>query len=378
MAQRSTQTRSLLLKNGKTPIALTRTTKPKPKPADDDLQFGNVFTDHMFIMDFTEGKGWHDPRIVPYQPFALDPATAVLHYAQAVFDGLKAFRGADGTIRLFRAPKHVERMNRSCERLCIPKLDPDLVLESFQALVGIDSAWVPKKRGTSLYIRPTVIASEPFLGVRPAKTYIYFLILSPVGSYYAEGINPVKILATDKYVRAVEGGLGAAKTSGNYAASIYASEEAKKLGYTQVLWLDGVHRKYLDEVGTMNIMVKIGDEIITPPLTGTILAGVTRDSILTLLRDWGYKVSERLISIDDVFAAGRNGTLAEMWGTGTAAVVSPVGELGYKDQKVTICDGKTGPLTQRLYDAIVGIQYGTAQDQFGWTMPVATAELHAV
>jgi branched-chain amino acid aminotransferase len=328
----------------------------------------------MFVMDYDEGKGWHEPRIIPYQPFALDPATAVLHYAQAVFDGLKAFRGADGTIRMFRAGRHIERMGRSCERLCIPALDPGLVMDSFQALVGIDQAWVPKKVGTSLYMRPTVIASEPFLGVRPAHSYLYFLILSPVGAYYAEGINPVKILATDKYVRAVEGGLGAAKTAGNYAASIYASEEAKKQGYTQVLWLDGVHRKYIDEVGTMNIMVKIGDEVITPPLTGTILAGVTRDSILTLLRDWGIKASERPISIEEIFAAGRAGTLAEMWGTGTAAVVSPVGELGYKDQKITINGGKTGPLTQRLYDAIVGIQYGTAPDKHGWTTPVQAAK----
>jgi len=375
MVHHSTQNRSGLFKIGKTPIAVTVTAKPKERPADETLQFGNVFTDHMFVMDYAEGKGWRQPRIIPYQPFALDPATAVLHYAQAVFDGLKAFRGADGTIRMFRPSKHIERMARSCERLCIPALDPELVLESFQALVGIDAAWVPRKVGTSLYMRPTVIASEPFLGVRPAHNYIYFLILSPVGAYYAEGINPVKILVTDKYVRAVEGGLGAAKTAGNYAASIYASEEAKKLGYTQVLWLDGVHRKYIDEVGTMNIMVKIGEEVITPPLTGTILAGVTRDSILALLRDWGIKASERPISIDEVFSASRAGTLAEMWGTGTAAVVSPVGELGYKGERIAIGSGKTGPLTQRLYDAIVGIQYGTAPDKHGWTVPVTANAL---
>jgi branched-chain amino acid aminotransferase len=378
MAHHSAEHHSGLFKVGKMPIAVTVTATPKVRPADDTLQFGNVFTDHMFVMDYAEGKGWHAPRIIPYQPFTLDPATAVLHYAQAVFDGLKAFRGADGTIRMFRAPKHIERLNRSCERLCIPALDPELVMASFQALVGVDQAWVPKRVGTSLYMRPTVIASEPFLGVRPAHTYLYFLILSPVGAYYAEGMNPVKILATDKYVRAVEGGLGAAKTAGNYAASIYASEEAKKQGYTQVLWLDGVHRKYLDEVGTMNIMVKIGDEVITPPLTGTILAGVTRDSILTLLRDWGIKASERPISIDEVLAAARAGTLAEMWGTGTAAVVSPVGELGYKNEKVTINGGKTGPLTQRLYDAIVGIQYGTTNDAHGWTTPIVSGALQAV
>src|SRR5579863_9157740 len=308
----------------------------KPKPPDDALRFGTVFTDHMFVMDYLEGRGWHSPRVVPYQPFELDPATAVLHYAQAVFDGLKAFRGADGVIRLFRPRKHAERLNRSCERMCIPPLDPDMVVRSFHALIEVDNAWVPSKRGTALYLRPTVIASEPFLGVRAAKSYTYFLILSPVGPYYAEGINPVKILAADEYVRAVPGGLGAAKTAANYAASLYGAEVAKKAGYTQVLWLDGVQHKYLDEVGTMNIMVKIGDEVVTPALNGAILAGVTRDSILTLMRDWGLKVSERAISIDEVVEASKNGTLAEMWGTGTAAVVSPVGELGYKGQKIVI------------------------------------------
>jgi len=338
----------------------------KPRPDPDTLAFGTVFTDHMFIMDYHEGRGWHTPRIVPYQPFAIDPAACVLHYAQAVFDGLKAYRGADGTIRLFRAAKHAERLNRSCERLCIPTLDPDVIIESLHALIEVDQEWVPAKRGTSLYIRPTVIATEAFLGVRPATSYQYFVILSPVGPYYAEGINPVSILATDQYVRAVEGGLGAAKTAGNYAASLYAADQAKKQGYTQVLWLDGVHRKYLDEVGTMNIMVRIGDEIVTPPLTGTILAGVTRDSVLTLLRDWGCRVSERPISIDEVLAASDDGTLAEIWGTGTAAVVSPVGELGYKDRKIVVNGGRIGELTQKLYDTIVDIQYGAAPDPHGW------------
>jgi branched-chain amino acid aminotransferase len=347
-------------------IKLTRTDHPKPRTRDDDLAFGTVFTDHMFVMDYDEGLGWHSPRIEPYQPFALDPAAAVLHYAQAVFDGLKAFRGEDGTIRLFRAPNHVERLNRSCERLCIPPLDPAMVLESFHALIDVDRDWVPSKRGTSLYIRPAVIASEPFLGVRPARSYKYFVILAPVGPYYAEGINPVSILATDTHVRAVEGGLGAAKTAGNYAASLFAADEAKHKGYTQVLWLDGVHRRYLDEVGTMNIMVKIGDEIVTPPLTGTILAGVTRDSILTLLRDWGLQVSERPIAIDEVFAAAADGTLAEMWGTGTAAVVSPVGRLGFRGKDITINGGETGALTRRLYDAIIAIQYGVAPDPHHW------------
>ena len=356
--------------NPKFAIPVTRTAHPKTRPSDDSLSFGTVFTDHIFVMDYEEDKGWHDPKIIPYESFTLDPASSVLHYAQAVFDGLKAYRSQDGEVRLFRPKKHAERLNKSCERLCIPEMDIELILESFRSLVDVDRDWVPSKPGTSLYLRPTVIANENFLGVRPAKSYKYFLILSPVGPYYAEGINPVKILASDTYVRAVQGGTGEAKTAANYAASLYGAEMAKKAGYTQVLWLDGVHHKYLDEVGTMNIMVKIGDEIVPPPLNGAILAGVTRDSILTLMKDWGLKVSERAISIDEVIEASKNGTLSEMWGTGTAAVVSPVGELGYKDQKIVINGGKTGELTQKLYDAIVGIQYGRTNDAHGWTEPV--------
>src|SRR5574341_1596140 len=309
------------------PIRVTRATTKRPKPKDKDLTFGTIFTDHMFVLDFQEEKGWYDPRIEPYGPLSLDPAAAVLHYAQAVFDGLKAFRGKDGRVRLFRPQKHIERMNNSAKRMCIPPLEPELALRSLVELAGLEKDWVPSTVGTSLYVRPTIIANEAFLGVRPAHSYIYYVILSPVGAYYPEGMGPVKILVVDKYVRAVDGGVGAAKTSGNYAASLYAAEEAKHAGYTQVLWLDGVHRKYLDEVGTMNIMVKIGDEVVTPPLTGTILPGVTRDSVLTLLRAWGLRVSERPISIDDVVAAAHGGTLAEAWGTGTAAVISPVGEL---------------------------------------------------
>ena len=352
------------------PIRISRAATKKPKPKDSELTFGTVFTDHMFVMDFQEEKGWYDPRVEPYGPFPLDPAAAVLHYAQAVFDGLKAFRGRDGQVRLFRPQKHVERLIQSSQRLCIPPLDPDLALKSLVTLVGIEKDWVPSTVGTSLYVRPTIIASEPFLGVRPAKSYIYYVILSPVGAYYPEGINPVKILVVDKYVRAVEGGVGGAKTGVNYAASLYAAEEAKHAGFTQVLWLDGRERKYIDEVGTMNIMMKIGDEIVTPPLSGTILAGVTRDSALTLMRDWGLRVSERPVTIDEVAAAARKGTLEEVWGTGTAAVISPVGELAYKGERLVINGGRIGTLTQKLYDAIVGIQYGTAPDTRGWTVPV--------
>jgi branched-chain amino acid aminotransferase len=349
-------------------IRITKAAQKKQKPKDKDLAFGTDFTDHMFLVDFEDEKGWYDPRIEPYGPLALDPATAVLHYGQGLFEGLKAFRGKDGKIRLFRPDKHVARLNRTAEKMCIPTLDPDLVLKSFTTLVDLDRDWVPSTVGTSLYVRPTIIASEAFLGVRPAKKYLYFVILSPVGAYYPEGMAPVKIKVIDNYVRAVVGGLGEAKTSANYAASLHAAEDAKHEGFTQVLWLDGVHRKYIEEVGTMNIMLKIGDEIITPPLAGTILAGVTRDSVLALTREWGLRVSERPITIDEVVEAARKGTLQEVWGTGTAAVISPVGELAYKGERIVVNGGGIGPLTQKLYDTIVSIQYGTAPDTSGWTL----------
>ncbi len=352
------------------PIRITRTTTRKERPKDKDLAFGTVFTDHMFLMDFEEEKGWYDPRIEPYGPLSLDPATSFLHYGQGLFEGLKAFRGCDGKIRLFRPQKHVDRLNATARRMCIPPLDPALVLKSWTTLVDLDRDWVPSSVGTSLYIRPTVIASEPFLGVRPSHRYLYFVILSPVGAYYPEGMNPVKIKVIDTHVRAVPGGLGEAKTAANYAASLYAAEEAKHEGFTQVLWLDGVHRKYIEEVGTMNLMLRIGDEVITPPLAGTILAGVTRDSVLTLLREWRVPVAERKVTIDEVIEAAGRGTLREVFGTGTAAVISPVGELAYKGQRIVVNDGRIGELTQKLYDAIVGIQYGTAPDTHGWTLEV--------
>ena len=352
------------------PIRVTKAATKKDKPKDKDLAFGNVFTDHMFVMDFQEEKGWYDPRVEPYGPFPLDPATAVLHYAQALFEGLKAFRGKDGRIRLFRPQKHVERLNKTAHRMCIPAMDPDLVVKSWTTLIDVDRDWVPSALGTSLYVRPTIIASEAFLGVRPAREYLYYVILSPVGAYYPEGMNPVKIKVIDDQVRAVPGGLGEAKTGANYAASLYAAEEAKHQGFTQVLWLDGVHRKYIDEVGTMNIMMKIGDEVAPPPLSGSLLAGVTRDSAITLMREWGMTVHERQISIDEVMGAAADGTLREMWGTGTAAVISPVGELAYQHHRVAINQGRIGETAQRLYDTIVGIQYGIAPDTHSWTVEV--------
>lgn len=356
-----------------TTIDVRRAATARPKPNDSELRFGTVFTDHMALMSYDEGHGWGEARIEPYGPITLDPAAAVLHYAQAIFDGAKAFRGQDGAIRLFRPRKHIERMLNSAARLCIPTFDPDSVLETLLALVELEQDWVPRTPGTALYIRPVIIATEPFLGVRPARQYLLYIILSPVGSYYAEGMDPLRILVSDRYVRAVEGGLGAAKTAGNYAASLLAGEEAHRAGFAQVLWLDGLQRRYIDEVGTMNIMVRIGDEVITPPLSGgTILPGVTRDSALTLLRDWGIPVTERPISIDEVSEAAHSGTLREVWGTGTAAVISPVGELHYKDESIVVNDNRTGELTQRLYDALTGIQYARLPDPHGWMTQVGS------
>jgi len=352
------------------PIRITRTTSKKDKPKDKDLAFGNVFTDHMFVANFEEEKGWYDPRVEPYAPFPLDPATAVLHYGQSLFEGLKAFRGRDGKIRLFRPDKHVARLNRTAERMCIPPLDPDLILRSWTTLVDVDRDWAPSSVGTSLYIRPTIIASEPFLGVRPAKEYLYYVIVSPVGPYYPEGLAPTRIKVIENYVRAVAGGLGEAKTSANYAASLYAAEEAKHEGFTQVLWLDGVEHRWIEEVGTSNIMLKIADEVITPPLGGTILAGVTRDTALALLKSWGVRVSERRITIDEVVTAADKGTLQEVWATGTAAVISPVGELAFKGRRIVVNQGKIGATAQKLYDTIVAIQYGEAPDPHGWTRVV--------
>jgi branched-chain amino acid aminotransferase len=358
-------------------ISIQRTTTPKPHQPDDQLSFGKSFTDHMFMLNYDGPSGWHDPRIVPYQTLTLDPATCVLHYAQAIFDGLKAFRGADDVVRLFRPDAHAARINRSCERLCIPPIDPGLLERSIAAAVDADIDWVPSRPGTALYIRPTIIATETFLGVRPSHSYLYYVIMSPVGAYYAEGLNPVKILATDTHVRAVQGGMGAAKTAGNYAASLYAAEQAHQQGYTQVLWLDSVEHRYLDEVGTMNIMVRIGDEVATPALNGSILAGITRDSVLTLLRDWGVTVRERPIAIDEIFDAAKAGTLREIWGTGTAAVISPVGRLGFRDQHIEINGGQTGELTHKLYDALNALHYGRANDAHGWLRTVGQARAKA-
>ena len=339
----------------------------KPKPQDESqLGFGDIFTDHMFLMDYETGKGWYDPRIEPYRDLSIDPAAMVLHYGQEIFEGLKAYRGTNGGIYLFRARDNFARLNRSAQRLCMPEVETDFVMEALKKLIEIDQDWVPRTKGTSLYIRPTMIATEPHLGVRPSNTYLFYIIIGPVAAYYKEGLNPVKIWVETEYVRAAPGGTGEAKTSGNYAASLLAAEKAKEKGFTQVLWLDAVERKYVEEVGTMNMFFVIDDEVITAPLTGTILPGITRDSVLHILKDWGAKVSERSLTIDEVISAAENGRLKEAFGTGTAAVISPVGQITYKDKDYVIAGGKMGELSEKLYNEIVALQYGEKEDPYGW------------
>ncbi len=342
----------------------------KAKPDENALGFGRHMADHMFVMFYDESLGWHDAVIKPYANFSLDPAAMVLHYGQAIFEGLKAYRGSDDRIYLFRPTDNLKRMNVSAARMCMPEIPVDLVYSAMKKLVALDKDWVPRADGATLYIRPTMVASEAGLGVRPAKQYIFFIINCPVGAYYPEGFNPVKIFVTDKYVRAVAGGVGNVKTAGNYAASIMAAVEAQKQGYTQVLWLDAIERRYIEEVGTMNIFFCINDELITPPLTGSILPGITRDSVLRLTKDWGLKVSEKRITIDEVVAAQENGSLQEIFGTGTAAVISPVGELNYKGRICTINHGKTGLLAQKLFHELQAIQNGHKKDPYGWVVEV--------
>jgi branched-chain amino acid aminotransferase len=334
------------------------------------LGFGKLFTDHMFSMKYSEDKGWYEPKIHPYGPIALDPAAVVLHYGQEAFEGLKAYRLPGDGICLFRPDKNVDRMNASAERLVMPQLDKDDVLDAIKQLVTVEKDWVPHSPMTSLYIRPTFIGTQAELGVHASTDYLFFIILSPVGAYYETGFSPVKILVEETYTRAAPGGTGFAKVGGNYASSMLAAKLAHEKGYTQVLWLDGVERKYIEEVGTMNFMVKFGDTIITSPLTGSILPGVTRDSVLQILKDWGDPVEERLYTIDEVIEAYQSGDLKEAFGTGTAAVITPVSELCYKGSCMTVGDGEVGPTTQRLYDELVAIQYGTKDDPYGWRVPV--------
>ncbi len=351
-------------------IKITLTDKPQAKPNEAALGFGQYFTDHMFLMDYTEEKGWHDARIVPFSTLELHPASTVLHYGAEVFEGLKAYRRPDGKVQMFRPIENIRRMNRSAERLCLPEIDEADAMQILDTFVSIEQDWVPSAPGTSLYLRPFLFGNDPFLGLHTINHSTYVLIASPVGSYYKDGINPVRIMIETEDVRAVRGGTGYAKCGGNYGASNRAGKKAESKGYSQVLWLDGVERKYIEEVGAMNVMFMIDDEIITPALTGSILPGVTRMSCIELLRKQGCRVSERLISVDELWSALEAGRLKEAWGCGTAAVVSPIGELAYGDKIFHINDGKIGTVTQKLYDTLTGIQWGKQPDTEGWTHPV--------
>ncbi len=350
-------------------ITITKTQTPKPLPDSDALGFGRIFTDHMFVMEYASGA-WRDPRILPYGDISLPPAAAVFHYGAEVFEGLKAYRRKDGGVQLFRPLDNMHRLNDSAARLCLPQIDPDMGLEALKALVKLDAAWVPSAPGTSLYLRPVLFATDPDLSLHGIRQASFYIIASPSGSYYKEGLAPVRIMIETADVRAVRGGTGYAKCGGNYAAATRAGDRAEKLGFSQVLWLDGVERKYVEEVGSMNVMFKIEGRVVTPQLTGSVLPGITRRSCIQLLQDWGVPVEERLVSVEELLSAARDGRLEEAFGCGTAAVVSPIGELVFGQEQAVIHQGEIGPLTQRLYDALTGIQYGTAPDPHGWAMRV--------
>lgn len=352
-------------------IIVKKTDCPKQKPEDESkLGFGKIFTDHMFMMDYEEGKGWYDPRIIPYSPLTLDPSTMVLHYGQAIFEGLKAYRRPDGEVNLFRPIENMRRINVSNERMVIPPVDPEFCVKCIKELVRLEKEWVPSKKDTSLYIRPFIISTDVYLGVRPSLTYKFMIILSPSGPYYPQGLNPVNIYVETEYIRAVKGGTGYAKTPGNYAASLASQAKAYKEGYVQVLWLDGIERKYIDEVGSMNVFFVIEDKLVTPSLNGSTLPGITRKTVIELCKSMDMEVEERKISIDEVFERTRRGEISEVFGTGTAAVISPVGKLKWNDDSVVFNNNKIGPLSQKLYNTITGIQYGTLKDSFGWTEKV--------
>ncbi len=347
-------------------IKITRAAALKEKPDSSKLVFGKAMTDHMLIIDYDAGQGWHDARIIPYGPLQIDPAAKVLHYAEEIFEGLKAYRTADGSIQLFRVRDNIDRMNKSADRLCLPQIPEELAVSAIKKLVEVEQDWVPREKDTSLYIRPFMIGLDAALGVHSSHHVQFIVVVCPVGAYYPEGLNPVKIYIENEDVRAVKGGTGMAKTGGNYAASLRAGDLAEKAGYSQVLWLDGVEKKYVEEVGSMNILFKIDGKIYTAACTGTVLPGVTRRSCIELLKDWGYEVEERRISAEELFDAAESGALEEAWGTGTAAVVSPIGELAMDGRKVTVSGGKIGEITQKLYDELTSIQWGRTADPHGW------------
>lgn len=345
--------------------------KMKPKPVDESkLGFGKIFTDHIFTVKYHDERGWYDPLIEPYRSLSLEPTALCLHYGQEIFEGMKAYRGSNNDIFLFRPMENIKRMNTSAERLCMPRIDPQLFLEALKKLVFIEKDWVPRSKGASLYIRPVMIATEAALGLHHSSEYLFFIVVGPVGAYYPQGFSPTNIYVVEEYVRAVRGGIGYCKAGGNYAASLLASKQAIEKGYTQVLWLDAIERKYVEEVGTSNIFFLIGDELITPPLTGSILPGVTRDSVIQMAKSWGVPVSERLISIDEVLEASARGTLKEVFASGTAAIVSPVGQIVYRGKTIVVNEGRIGKLTEELYNEILQIQYGEKDDPFGWRIKV--------
>ncbi|MCQ2484253.1 MAG: branched-chain amino acid aminotransferase [Clostridia bacterium] len=354
---------------------VTRTTHPKQKPDESALGFAKYFTDHMFVMDYDEGQGWHDGRVVPYEPLQIDPASCVLHYAQMMFEGMKAYRTPDNKIQLFRPDMNVKRMRKTFERMCMPYLPDDLLVEAVSALIKVDADWVPHAQGTSLYIRPFVFGDEVSFSVLPAKHYRFLIILSPTGSYYAanyNGLSTTRIYVQDKYIRAAQGGTGYAKVGGNYGGGMRASQDAMKYNCKDVLWLDAAEHKYVEEIGTSNAFFRINDEVYTASLeSGTILPGITRDSVITLLKKWGIKVNEGKLAIDDVIAASKDGSLQEVFASGTAAVISPIGCLNYNGEDFTIADGNVGPVAQKLYDTLYGIQTGKVEDDMGWTVPIA-------
>ncbi|MDR0958051.1 MAG: branched-chain amino acid aminotransferase [Clostridiales bacterium] len=350
-------------------MKITLVNERKKKPDFSNLGFGRYFTDHMAVIDYADGK-WSEPSIEPYAPFLIDPAAMVFHYGQAVFEGLKAYRAVDGRILLFRPQMNFARFNHSNERMCIPHIDDDVVLNLLKELIKIEEEWIPSAPGTSLYIRPFIFATESAVGVHPSRNYKFMIILSPVAAYYASGLAPVSIIIEEEYVRSVRGGVGFTKSSANYAISLKGQEKAIEKGYAQVLWLDGIHRKYIEEVGTMNVFFKIGDTVVTPELNGSILAGVTRDSVIKILQSRGIAVEEKKISIDDICQAYDRGELVEVFGSGTAAVISPVGELIFGDKHMKINNGEIGPISQDLYDYLTGLQYGKVKDDRGWVMEV--------
>lgn len=351
-------------------ITVTRRKELKAKPKDDELVFGTFFTDYMFTMDYTDGQGWHDARIVPYGPIELQPASMVLHYAQEVFEGLKAYKTPDGSVQLFRPTENLARMNRSNERMCIPKIDEAFVLDAMKQLVALEKDWIPDSPGTSLYIRPFVFATDPYIGVRVSKTYRFFIIMCPVGSYYSTGLKPSMMHIEKVYARTVVGGTGEAKCGGNYAGSLAATQKAHDAGYEETLWLDGATRSHIEEVGSCNVMFRIDGKFVTPKLTGTILPGITRKSIIQLLKSWGETVEERILPIDELVELYHQGKVEEVFGTGTAAVVSPIGRLNYNGETMVFNNDEIGEYAQKIYNTLFGIQSGTVEDPFGWTVKV--------